>query len=152
MKSITNFTYPLLLLFLLFLPSCKNSSEEMLDSLYSQDSLKMGLDSIHGNSDNLVNVPDTIKVISHNAVVQDRHEANVKKYGVQWDFCKCVVKSDSINKALMSASGDEFDKLLERSDYIDKKCKDLFISPQRTPSQRAKHKQRVQNCLRNAGH
>lgn len=72
-----------------------------------------------------------------------------KKYGEQWDFCTCVIKSDSVNTALMEASDEEFDLVMARSDYIDSKCKELLTQPHNTPEERNKHQQRVNQCLKN---
>lgn len=72
-----------------------------------------------------------------------------KKYGEQWDFCTCVIKSDSVNTALMEASDEEFGLVMARSDYIDSKCKELLTQPHNTPEERSKHQQRVRECLKN---
>jgi hypothetical protein len=74
----------------------------------------------------------------------------VEKYGEQWDFCHCVVVSDSIDKAIKEGNTD--DKLIERWDYIDNKCQAFKIQdPSRTPEQREAHERRVQRCLKEAG-
>ncbi len=77
-----------------------------------------------------------------------------KEYGVQWDFCTCVVKGDSVNKAIMdeSLSEVEFDKVIARSDAIDEKCKAFRIqNPNITPDERAKHEEMAYKCLKEAG-
>lgn len=71
-----------------------------------------------------------------------------KVYGKQWGFCECVIKSDSVNIALMNADDDEFDKVMERSNYIDDKCKQMLTGPNGTPEERSTHKLRVQKCLK----
>lgn len=71
-----------------------------------------------------------------------------KVYGKQWGFCECVIKSDSVNIALMNADDDEFDKVMERSNYIDDKCKQMLTGPNGTPEERSAHKLRVQKCLK----
>ena len=71
-----------------------------------------------------------------------------KVYGKQWGFCECVIKSDSVNIALMNADDDEFDKVMERSNYIDDKCKQMLTGPNATPEERSAHKLRVQKCLK----
>ena len=93
---------------------------------------------------------DTIKKVYENPEVQEAHVAIVKKYGEQWDFCKCIVKSDSVNTALMEASDEEFDNVMKRSDYIDSKCKGLLIQPNSTPEDRYKHENKVKKCLSSA--
>jgi hypothetical protein len=76
------------------------------------------------------------------------------KYGEQWDFCDCVVKGDSINKAFMKPNlpDKEFDRLSKRFDEIDKKCQAFRIQDaNRTPEERAVHEKKVKKCLRAAG-
>jgi hypothetical protein len=85
-------------------------------------------------------------------------KASVKKieakYGEQWDFCDCVVKGDSINKAFMKPNlpDKEFNRLSDRFDEIDKKCQAFRIQDaNRTPEERAIHEKKVRKCLRAAG-
>jgi hypothetical protein len=73
-----------------------------------------------------------------------------KKYGEQWDFCECVKKGDSINKALQvrDLSESMLNKLLRRFDEIDQKCQAFkIIDPSRTPEDRALHEKKVRDCL-----
>lgn len=79
--------------------------------------------------------------------VQEAHKEIVKKFGIQWDFCTCIKKSDSVNTALMEASDEDFDVVMERSEYIDSKCKGMLIQPNATPEERMKHEKKVKNCL-----
>ncbi len=77
-----------------------------------------------------------------------------EKYGDQWDFCDCVIKGDSLNKALTNdkLSDKELDLLLKRFDEIDKKCQAFKImDPNRTPKERALHEKKVKKCLKEAG-
>jgi len=77
-----------------------------------------------------------------------------KKYGVQWDFCDCIVKSDSINKIMSDLEGisdDEIDIIFARWDEIDMHCKELITAPNTTPEERSKYSKKVKRCLRNAG-
>lgn len=90
---------------------------------------------------------DTAEVVYEDPATQEAHKEIVKKYGTQWDFCTCIQKSDSVNTALMEASDEEFDAVMERSEYIDNKCKGLLIQPNATPEDRAKHEIKVKNCL-----
>lgn len=72
-----------------------------------------------------------------------------KKHGVQWGFCACVIKNDSINKAFESnLSDEEFDRLAIRLDEIDEKCKAFRVqNPNQTPEERADHEKKVKDCL-----
>ncbi len=73
-----------------------------------------------------------------------------QKYGEQWGFCDCVVKNDSINKAFTNPlTDDEFDKISERFDYIELRCKAfLYFNQVKTPEQRVIHQQKVNECLK----
>lgn len=86
--------------------------------------------------------------IDENKDIQESTEHIIKAYGEQWDFCYCAQKQDSVNTALMEAEGDEFDKVMERSDYIDLKCKALLIQPNTTPEERERHQKRIRDCLK----
>ena len=90
----------------------------------------------------------------------DSNELNVsiakieEKYGEQWDFCDCVVKGDSLNKAFSKPNlpDKEFDRLSARFDEIDQKCQAFRIQDaSRTPEQREKHERKVHKCMRDAG-
>ena len=71
-------------------------------------------------------------------------------YGFCVDFCKCVVANDSLDKAVKA--GDITDKLMERFDEVDRKCKSfLVMDNMHTPEERAKHDKKIRNCLRAAG-
>lgn len=76
-----------------------------------------------------------------------------KIHGEQWDFCTCVVKNDSINKAFAKPVSDEaFDRLSDRFDEIDSKCKAFLAqSPNVTPEERVAHEKKVKKCLKEAG-
>lgn len=76
-----------------------------------------------------------------------------KVHGEQWDFCTCVVKNDSINRAFSEEVSDaEFERLSTRFDEIDVKCKAFLAqSPNVTPADRAAHDKKVKNCLKESG-
>lgn len=91
---------------------------------------------------------------------KDREEfkENLKKieeeHGAQWDFCTCMVKNDSINKAFQNPnlSDAEVDKLMVRFDEIEVRCKaSLAQDPNQTPEDRLEHEEKVRNCLKEAG-
>ncbi|TNF48638.1 MAG: hypothetical protein EP305_04980 [Bacteroidetes bacterium] len=137
---------PLLLLMLI---SCggNETKTEPTDEL-DQDSVEMGLDEALKSADkkekpamDSVDLKKSIKKIE-------------AKYGEQWDFCDCVVKGDSINKAFMKPNipDKEFDRLSKRFDEIDEKCQAFRIQDaDRTPEERALHEKKVRRCLREAG-
>lgn len=94
---------------------------------------------------------------SHTVDTLELNESIAKieeKYGEQWDFCDCVVKGDSINKAFSKPNlpDAEFDRLAARFDEIDEKCQAFRIQDaNRTPEQRELHEKKVRKCLREAG-
>jgi hypothetical protein len=93
----------------------------------------------------------------HNTNQKDLEKSLVvikEKYGYQWDFCDCIVKGDSLNKALTkpNLSDKELDGLLKRFDEIDTKCQAFkIVDPNRTPKERALHEKKVKKCLKEAG-
>lgn len=115
-----------------------------------------GLDSVKSSVESQV---DERMLDKHH---QKEFYENLKKiesqYGVQWDFCTCVVKNDSINKAISKLvsnpkySETELDGLIIRSDTIEKRCKS-FISQDlsQTPTQREEHEAKIRKCLKEAG-
>lgn len=112
----------------------------------------------HSNHDSLtteqvfvdtINYVDTGGYVNDTLAMQNDIE---EKYGVQWDFCDCVVKNDSIEKALEKAVDDaEIDKILVRMDEVDQHCKTMLTQPNTTPEQRDKHARKVRKCLKAAG-
>jgi hypothetical protein len=76
-----------------------------------------------------------------------------KKHGVQWNFCDCVGMNDSINNALQipDLSDDKLDKLLDRLTTVEGKCQAFLVqNPNQTPEERARHENKVRNCLKAA--
>lgn len=84
---------------------------------------------------------------------KENHDKIVKKFGEQWDFCNCIVALDSINDAFESPklSDKQAEKLMERWDYVDKKCKEVTTYDNTTPEERARHDKRVAKCLKEHG-
>jgi hypothetical protein len=73
-----------------------------------------------------------------------------KKYGEQWDFCACVQKGDSVNKAILkpNLSDKQLQKVFNRFEYINKKCQSFKIQDaSRSPEQRERHEKKVKECL-----
>lgn len=138
----------ILLISSIYLVGCKSGSSDAVDGEIDSTNVQ-GTDSLTANLNESSNEEDTIvdEVKYDDPEVQEAHKEIVKKYGIQWDFCTCVQKSDSVNTALMEASDDEFDAVMERSEYIDSKCKGLLIQPNGTPEDRYKHEKKVKKCL-----
>jgi hypothetical protein len=73
-----------------------------------------------------------------------------KKYGEQWDFCACILKNDSINKAFKNKlTPEQEDKLIDRWDFVETKCKELTTFDNTTPEERAHYQKKVSNCFKN---
>jgi len=90
------------------------------------------------------------KDIEVNVDFKENKKVIEKKFGEQWDFCTCVVLNDSIDKAVKAGNMD--DKLMERFDVVDQKCKSfLVMDNSRTPEERMLHDKKIQKCLRGAG-
>ena len=144
-----------LFLTIISLISCKTEVKDIVDIT-------------ENDSDSLVEtvVPDeldSVIVSDYNMKDVDRKDVKEfkenlvkieKEFGEQWNFCTCVVKGDSINKAFMNPdiSDSDFNKLLDRFDVIDEKCKAFRIqNPNVTPEERYAHEKKVKKCLSEAG-
>ena len=148
MKSIS---IVLLSSILILLSSCKTEVDNtdnniLVDSTFI-DSNSIELDTT------LLAIEDTTNMVEY---VDDSKEAESiieEKYGVQWDFCDCAVKNDSINKAMAdeSLTDEQFDIVFARWDVIEKHCKEILTTPNTTPEERSKHERKVRKCLKAAG-
>ena len=83
---------------------------------------------------------------------QEEKDRIVEKYGVQWDFCDCVKKNDSIDRLLKNKklTDLELDAVLKVAEDVENKCK-LFLTDLKSnkPSDRERHKEKVKACLKN---
>lgn len=83
---------------------------------------------------------------------QENHAKIVKKYGEQWDFCKCIIANDSITDAFeKKLTPQQEEALMARWEYVDSKCKELTTTPNTTPEERDRHEKRVNKCLKQNG-
>ena len=139
--------YLTLLTLVLFLVSCSEKSSDCTDCNDCGLNLnvkEVSLEEALSQSKN----PD--KVLVDSTELKESIAKIEAKYGEQWDFCHCVVVNDSIDKAIKA--GNTADKLIERWDYVDKKCQAFRIQdPNRTPEERDAHERRVKKCLKEAG-
>lgn len=134
--------------------SCGDKNKEpntKLDKhiMSGKDSLSATMDSMHIESHidmDLVDDKDKEDFLKSLKDIENQ-------YGEQWDFCTCIVKNDSIDKAFKKQLSDsEYDRLADRFDVIDVKCKAFLAqNPNQTPEDRAKHEKKVKNCLKAAG-
>lgn len=95
---------------------------------------------------------DSLEAQGYDVNEEENIEENIeKKYGEQWEFCDCIVRNDSVNKALETANDAQVDAILARMDQIEKHCKKMLTVPNTTPEERTKYQRKVNKCLRNAG-
>jgi hypothetical protein len=145
----------LFFLTLILIVSCKSDPKppKLVKSDDSDTTNMVGLDSL-----------DTVPLISDYKLtdVDPKLRAEFRKslvkieaeHGIQWDFCTCIVKNDSLNKALQKPNlpDKQFDILLTRSDTIEQRCQAFLAqNVDITPDQRALHEKKVRDCLRAAG-
>jgi hypothetical protein len=139
---------------LLFLIAC--NSLNPADSDISSDTLDVVL------IDTSVFVLDKTISILPDSLVKSGYVEETKilataievKFGVQWDFCDCIVKSDSINKIMSDLEGvseAHIDVVFARWNEIDKHCKALITAPNTTPDERNEYSLKVKQCLKKAG-
>jgi hypothetical protein len=70
-----------------------------------------------------------------------------KKFGQQWDFCRCVLANDSLD-LLIKNNADLDEKFMKKFDEVDQKCKAfLVMSPNKTPEERTIHEKKIKKCL-----
>lgn len=139
------FAYSVLFLTFLFILSCNSSPDT--------EEIKEELISVEEEIPNVF-VADTAKKKHQIKEEKENLEKIEKKYGEQWGFCECVVANDSIDKAvknLIDFETPQAEKLLERFDYVSKKCQAfLGMDASRTPEERQKHEKKVKKCLKDA--
>jgi hypothetical protein len=130
----------------LILFSCRDKSEKCLDC----DSCGINLNIKETTLEEVLHKKSNFeKPLTDSTELKESIAKIEVKYGEQWDFCKCVVVNDSIDKAIKRGDTDE--KLLDRWDIVDKKCQAFRIqNPSTTPEQREAHERRVKKCLKEA--
>ncbi|MBU2018366.1 MAG: hypothetical protein KJ941_01860 [Bacteroidetes bacterium] len=114
------------------------------DSIAFQDSLAMA--SEQKLPDLTVNKPIISKNIDKNF---EANKAKIeKKYGNQWDFCRCIIMNDSLDQ-LIKKGAELDDAFMTKFDEVDQKCKAfLTMSPNQTPDERKLHEQKIRECLK----
>jgi len=133
------------------LVSCNTST--VIDYKVSIDSLEMS-DVEELVFDTISILPDSLMKAGYVEETKFLAIAIEDKFGVQWDFCDCIVKSDSINKIMSDLEGvseAHIDVVFARWNEIDKHCKALITAPNTTPSERNEYSLKVEKCLKNAG-
>lgn len=137
------------ILFLLVITSCGESPKKKVKEP------KTAQEKIQEEQAEIQSVVSSQKKKTHASMAQkDMEKAKKiieKKYGEQWDFCTCVQKNDSINKAFTKSNipEKEFDRLFKRLEYVEERCQVFLIEDANsTPEQREAHAKKVKNCLR----
>jgi len=137
--------------------ACNTSSNQVIDDTTIDSTLINTIDTIQIIEPTI----DTISKLADSLVKDGYVDETVQlekvieeKYGKQWDFCDCVIKNDSINKAMSNLDGvsdEDVDKLFLRWDKIESHCMKLLTAPNKTPDERNRHARKVRKCLKNAG-
>ncbi len=138
-----------LVFILLLMASCSSGDADIVTDNSSDDTLK-----VETLEDALAKEANDKKRKTDSLELKESIKKIEAKYGEQWDFCDCVVKGDSINKAFTKPNlpDKEFDRLSKRFDEIDEKCQAFRIQDaNRTPEERAAHEKKVKKCLKEAG-
>jgi ferredoxin-thioredoxin reductase catalytic subunit len=92
---------------------------------------------------------DTMVVVDE-AFVENKIKIE-EKFGQQWDFCRCVLANDSLDR-LIKKNVDLDDEFMKTFDEVDQKCKAfLVMSPNKTPEERIAHERKTKKCLKAAG-
>ena len=114
------------------------------------------------NSDSITMAVDNSSIKIDSLLENDYEEVAVnadpvkieKKYGKQWDFCDCIYKTDSVNKAIENSehlSDADITILFDRFEAIDLRCKALITGSHRTPEERKIHQRKVRKCKQSLG-
>lgn len=141
------FKYSTILIVLLSLNSCGSDTCE--DCQVKEDNVK---DTVAVDPMQDALIKDTAVVAAPTKEMAENHKKIEKKYGEQWDFCTCIIANDSITDAFeKKLTPQQEQKLMERWDYVDRKCKELTTFDQTTPEERTKHEKRVKKCLKEHG-
>ena len=145
-------SYFSLLLVFLFIISCSESSDvKTTDYVQEEKEVVLEESSVEKKSPEVeIQELQKKKDVEVNVDFKENKKVIEKKFGEQWDFCTCVVLNDSIDKAVKAGNMD--DKLMERFDVVDQKCKSfLVMDNSRTPEERMLHDKKIQKCLKEAG-
>jgi len=145
-------SYFSLLLVFLFIISCSESSDvKTTDYVQEEKEVVLEESPVEEKSPEVeIQELQKKKDVEVNVDFKENKKVIEKKFGEQWDFCTCVVLNDSIDKAVKAGNMD--DKLMERFDVVDQKCKSfLVMDNSRTPEERMLHDKKIQKCLKEAG-
>lgn len=99
-------------------------------------------------SNQTISQANSIKKVTLQSEEKENHSKIENKYGKQLDFCACIQFSDSLNNAAQKELSDQqIEKLLNRWDEMEIKCKEITSTNHRTPQERKSHEQKVKKCL-----
>lgn len=113
---------------------------------------KCGENLEYGNASSLsisprVDVESDTMVVVDDAFVENKIKIE-KKFGEQWDFCKCVLANDSLDK-LIKNNAELDEEFMAEFEEVDQKCKAfLVMSPNKTPEERMEHERKIRKCLK----
>lgn len=137
----------------LCLASCKGKPHNtQQDNETVEDTISQKEDSLA--AERLPDLSKEIPIIQKN--VDKNFEQNKvvieKKFGTQWDFCRCVIANDSLDK-LVKDGAELDDAFMVRFEEVDQHCKAfLVMNPNKTPEERDLHERKIKECLRQIPH
>ena len=149
-KNAKFLSIPLIITIILssFLTNCKGGPSQAEREKEIQDSI-----SALEKADTLDRLPDLTK---NKPVIKVKIDPNFeknkvkieKRFGAQWDFCRCVLVNDSLDR-LIKSGGDLNDNFMKKFDEVEQKCKAfLVMSPNQSPEERALHEKKIKACLK----
>lgn len=143
MKKIFSYCVLFSLIFSCSSDGTKNQNDK------SQNSDTLQTDSLANDVDSVQLSEDSLKAQGYAVDEVEKIDDKIEeKFGEQWDFCNCVIKNDSVQKAVETASDDQIDAILARMEEIDMHCKKMLTQPNTTPEERAKYQRKVNKCLK----
>lgn len=117
---------------------CEKCGENLEYNLISQQNFT--------SSDKVETKLDTMVIVDEE-FVENKMKIE-QKFGEQWDFCRCVLANDSLDR-LIKNNAELDDNFMEAFNEVDQKCKAfLVMSPNKTPEERNTHENKIKNCLK----
>lgn len=139
----------LTLFFVLLLISCTESSD-CKDCNKCGENLEYGTSTQDSSITNISDVKMDTMVVADDQFIANKIKIE-KKFGEQWDFCRCVIANDSLDQ-LIKNNTDLNDEFMRTFEEVDLKCKAfLVMSPNKTPDERMAHEKKIKKCLKVAG-
>jgi hypothetical protein len=135
--------------FFLFVASCREKAE-CPSCIKCKENLGYGTSPLFITKNTKVTTTKDTMILVDEQFEQNKIKIE-KKFGEQWDFCRCVLANDSLDRLIKSNTALD-DKFMAYFENVDQKCKAfLVMSPNKTPDERANHENKIKKCLKAAG-